>query len=69
MKIVTTKGLLVGVIVWVMYEVLIISNSSCAKLSNCGGGQMLVSNLIAIGGLGPAWLAGSLFDELFSKNN
>ena len=69
MKIVTTKGLAVGVVVWAMYEILIISNSSCARLSNCGGWEMLLGNLVAIGGLAPAWLAGSLFDELFSKNN
>lgn len=29
---------------------------------------MLLGNLVAIGGLAPAWLAGSLFDEISKKN-
>jgi hypothetical protein len=67
MKIETKKGFLIGAVVWVLIQFIGISSSSCARLSTCGGFELFISGALGVGYLGPAWLVGSLFEDIFMK--
>jgi hypothetical protein len=67
MKIETSKGFLLGVVVWVVCEFIAISSSSCARFMTCGGFELFLSGVIGVGCLAPAWIAGALYEDIFIK--
>ena len=69
MEIKNTKGRVAGVAAWIIFLLLSISSSACLKGSVCGGWDLLVQSIIAVGMLGPAWIIGCLVSDLFEDNN
>ena len=63
-KDINTSGVVCGVLMWFIYIFGVISQTACLKARYiCGGFDMLINALIAIGGLFPAYIA-ALFGSI-----
>jgi hypothetical protein len=65
MKIKNMKGLLAGVIAWIIILIWYISKSSCIKYPSCDSGDLFLMATIAVGMLAPAWIVACLASEFF----
>lgn len=68
MEIKNTKGRIAGVISWIIFMLWGISETACLKGGACGGWDLLLQSIIAVGMLGPSWIIGSLVSEFFLEN-
>ncbi len=65
MEIKNTKGKVAGVIAWVIFLLWGIKNSACIKAGVCGGWDLLLQSIIAVGMIGPAWIIGCVVSQIF----
>lgn len=60
---------LIGTCAWVIFLIFALTSSDCLKTNSCGGFDMLLFGVIAVGMLVPSWVAMMLFSDIFRKKD
>jgi len=63
----TTKSVIFGGIAWFAYVIVLISEASCVRFSSCGGWDVFLLIIIAIGGFAPAYIVALVVNGMSSK--
>jgi len=67
-KDINTSGVVCGVLMWFIYIFGVISQTACLKAGYiCGGFDMLILAINAVGGLAPAYIAALIGSTVFGS--
>ena len=61
------KGIAIGFAAWFFLIFMMSNETACAKLSSCGGGDLIMNSFLAIGFGFPAWIVANLASGLFEE--
>ena len=59
------RGFLASVVAWFLILIFATSQSSCARVSVCGGFDLFIFGIISVGFLAPAYFFGLLISSIF----